>query len=198
MITTNRGLPAEIAGSQDVAGVVALVNGAYRGEGSRRGWPTEADLLGGQRADAGGVAALLAGPGRVLLVLRDAGEIVACVHLERLAQGVCYLGMLTVRPDAQSGGLGRRMLEAAECHARQHFGSSIMEMTVIEARSELIAWYGRRGYRATGEYRPFPYGDARFGVPLRDDLRFVVLRRDIGPDGGRPCAPGGSVQSFSP
>jgi len=53
-------------------------------------------------------------------------------------------------------------------------------MTVIEQRAELIAWYERRGYRRSGEYQPFPYGDERFGIPRRDDLRFEVLVKDLG------------------
>ena len=52
-----------------------------------------------------------------------------------------------------------------------------LRMTVIDVRDELIAWYERRGYRRTGIRKPFPYGDTRFGVPRRDDLRFEVLEK---------------------
>jgi ribosomal protein S18 acetylase RimI-like enzyme len=89
--------------------------------------------------------------------------------------------MLTVRPDLQAHGIGRRLLAAAEGHAQQHFNARRMEMTVIEMRHELIAWYERRGYRLTGELKPFPYGDERFGLPRREDLRFVVMRREFAP-----------------
>ena len=168
------------AGAADVAAIVSLVNCAYRGDSSRGGWTTEADLLGGQRADAGGIAELIADPDSVVLLLRDRAVLGACVHLERQGGASCYLGMLTVRPDWQARGIGRRLLGAAELHAQRQFGARSVEMTVIDARSELIAWYQRRGYRLTGEIRPFPYGNARFGLPLRDDLRFVVMRREMG------------------
>jgi ribosomal protein S18 acetylase RimI-like enzyme len=168
-----------VATDADVAAIVALVNGAYRGDSSRRGWTTEADLLGGQRTDPAGVAALIASPGHTILLLWDRSGLAACVLLEEKTGGTCYLGMLTVRPELQGGGIGRRLLAAAETHARERLGATAMEMTVIDVRHELIAWYERRGNARTGETRPFPYGDARFGLPRRDDLRFTVLRREL-------------------
>ncbi|MDE2348872.1 MAG: GNAT family N-acetyltransferase [Gammaproteobacteria bacterium] len=163
----------------DVAAIVDLVNGAYRGDGSRAGWTTEADLLGGQRTDAAAVAALVGAPDGALLTLRAGESLMACVHLEKRPDALCYLGMLTVRPDLQRAGIGRRLLGAAEAFAQRRFAATRIEMTVIEARTELIDWYRRRGYAPTGETRPFPYGDARFGLPRREDLRFVVLRRAL-------------------
>lgn len=169
------------AGSDDVAALVALVNSAYRGESSRRGWTTEDHLVGGQRTDAAAIAALLAAPGHCILMARAGDTLCGCMLLEAKPERVCYLGMLTVRPGLQAGGLGRRLLTAGEAWARQHFAAEVVEMTVIEARTELIAWYERRGYRRSGEYRAFPYDDQRFGLPKRDDLRFVVLERRIVP-----------------
>ncbi|MFI4889237.1 MAG: GNAT family N-acetyltransferase [Steroidobacterales bacterium] len=167
------------AGADDVEALVALVNGAYRGQSSRRGWTTEEHLLGGQRTDAATIARIIDTAGHVILVLRKDTEVCGCVLLEEEPDRVCYLGMLTVRPDLQASGIGRRLLAAGEAWARERFGTFFMEMTVIDLRTELIAWYERRGYRATGEIRPFPYEDQRFGLPKRNDLRFVVLRRQI-------------------
>lgn len=167
------------ATAADVEAVTALVNSAYRGDSSRRGWTTEAHLLGGQRTDAAAIADLVASPGRTLLLARRGDELVGCVLLERKGDGA-YLGMLTVRPDLQAGGVGRRLLAAGEAHASAAFGAQWVEMTVIEQRRELVAWYERRGYAWTGERRPFPYGDERFGLPQRPDLVFVVLRKDVG------------------
>jgi len=172
------------AGPGDVRSLVDLVNGAYRGDSSREGWTTEADFLGGQRTDEESMRALLEGPDSVVLVMRDdsgVGEsrLNACVHLKRQPHGVVYLGMLTVRPRLQNSGVGRQLLAAAEGYAQQALSARVIEMTVINVRDALIAWYERRGYVRTGEERPFPYGDARFGLPLREDLKFVVLQRDL-------------------
>lgn len=168
-------------GCDDVGALVALVNGAYRGESSQQGWTTEDHLVGGQRTDAAAVAALLASPTHRILVARDVNGLCGCVLLEQQPGRTCYLGMLTVRPTMQARGVGGQLLEAGEAWARENFLSLYMEMTVIDLRHDLIPWYERRGYRATGEIRPFPYDDERFGLPKRADLRFVVLRRRIAP-----------------
>lgn len=166
----------------DVPAVLALVQSAYRGDASRAGWTTEADLLDGQRADDEMVRSLLDAPGSTLLVLDDGpvggGSLLACCHVQERADGSCYVGMLAVRPDAQGRGLGRVMLGAAEARARAT-GAHRLEMTVIAQRAELIAWYERLGFADTGERSPFPYGDERFGVPRRPDLEFRHLARPL-------------------
>jgi GNAT superfamily N-acetyltransferase len=115
-----------------------------------------------------------------LLVWRDApdGALLGTAWLNPEADGVWYLGLLTVRPDRQNGGAGRTLLAAAEDYARERGGTRI-RMSVLQVREALIAWYERRGYVNNGETEPFPYGDDRFGRPLRDDLYFVVLERKI-------------------
>ena len=167
------------AGVTDAAAIAALVNSAYRGDSSRAGWTTEADLLGGQRTDPEAVAAIIASPDDVVLVHERDDGIAACVHLECMPAD-CYLGMLTVRPTLQAGGLGRRLLTSAEAWTAAHWGATRVTMTVIAQRPELIAWYERRGYARTGEQQPFPYGDARFGLPQREDLVFEVLAKSLG------------------
>lgn len=170
------------ATAADVEAIVALTESAYRGDASRVGWTTEADLLDGQRTDAREVAGLIANPAvRLLLAERDRTLLGSCV-LERLAgehAGEGYFGMFSVRPEAQGCGTGRALLAEAERVARDEWRARAMRMSVIDARAELIAWYERRGYRRTGEYKPFPYGDARFGIPKRDDLRFEWLVKDL-------------------
>jgi GNAT superfamily N-acetyltransferase len=162
----------------DVPAIVALVESAYRGDASRAGWTTEADLLEGQRTDAEGVQALIANPlGRVLLAER-AGVLEACAHVERQGD-TCYFGMFSVRPTLQGGGIGNALLAECERLARDDWGCRALHMTVIRLRTELIAWYERRGYRATGESRPFPYGDPSFGLPKRDDLDFIILSKPL-------------------
>jgi ribosomal protein S18 acetylase RimI-like enzyme len=175
-------LAVRCATPADAVALEALVNSAYRGDSSRAGWTTEADLLGGQRVDVDGLQALIArgavDGGAVVLVHEDAAGLAACVELEPRGVG-CYLGMLTIRPTSQASGLGRRLLAAAERFAAARFGTREMQMTVIVQRAELLAWYERRGYRRTGERRPFPYGDPRFGLPKRPDLEFEVLSKPL-------------------
>lgn len=174
------GFAVERAGPDDAEAIAALVNSAYRGDSSRAGWTTEADLVGGQRTDAPGILGTVESGNRRLLVHRaPGGELLACVLLECKPGGGCYLGMLTVRPDRQAAGIGRRLLAAAERYAAAELGASYVEMTVIALRGELIAWYERRGYSRTGERRAFPYGDERFGLPRRPDLEFEVLLKPL-------------------
>ena len=163
----------------DVPAIVTLVESAYRGDVSRSGWTTEADFLDGQRVDVAGVTDIIVKPGSVVLLAeRSDGDLLACCHIEKQA-GACYFGMFSVRPGLQGSGIGRRMLAEAERFARDEWKSIKMEMTVISIRDELIAWYERRGYRRTGIFKPFPYGDARFGIPKRDDLRFELLEKRL-------------------
>jgi len=171
------------ATERDVDAVVALVQSAYRGPASQRGWTTEADLLDGQRVDPDMLREVLAQPSTdVVLVHRD-GRLVGCCELERprSAGGAAHLGMFAVDPEQQGGGLGRAVLEHAE-RLVQGWGAESIELSVIEQRTELIAWYGRRGYADTGRREDFPYGDERFGRPRRDDLRFVVLAKPLTSD----------------
>ena len=169
----------EPATTNDLPALHALIESAYRGDSARRGWSHEADLLDGQRTDLAALDAMLADPAQHLLVLRDGDELRACVALTDKGTRRAYLGMLTVDPSRQSAGLGRMILAAAEDHAAAHFAASRIEMTVIVQREELIAWYERRGYARTGERRPFPAHDPRFGLPQRDDLAFAVLEKTL-------------------
>jgi ribosomal protein S18 acetylase RimI-like enzyme len=162
----------------DIDAIVALVTSAYRGDASRAGWTTEADLLDGNRIDPEVLRADLARPrSRVLLVEADDG-LHACAHLAD-EDGAGYFGMFAVRPGLQGGGLGKRLLAECERIVGDEWGLPVMRMTVIDVRDELIAFYQRRGYRRTGQFKPFPYGDARFGQPKRDDLRFEVLEKPL-------------------
>jgi len=163
------------AGVDDVALVVELVESAYRGDSSRAGWTTEADILGGQRTDPQAVLEVIRDPQSVLLLaFSGGGTVEACCHVERY-DDYAYFGMFAVRPTLQGGGLGKAVLAEAERLVVERWGVSEMHMTVISVREELIAWYERRGYRRTGKMSPFPYGDERFGLPKRDGLEFELL-----------------------
>jgi GNAT superfamily N-acetyltransferase len=162
----------------DIPAVVALVESAYRGDDSRVGWTTEADLLEGRRTGPDDIEAILAREqSRLLLVERD-GELLACAHVA-VEDGAGYFGMFSVQPRLQGGGIGSRVLAEAERIAAGDWHCPSMRMTVIDIRDDLIPFYLRRGYRRTGIFKPFPYGDARFGLPKRDDLRFEILEKPL-------------------
>lgn len=167
------------ASESDIPAIVSLVTSAYRGDASRQGWTTEADFLDGPRVDPELLKQDLLRPlSQVLLARSPAGELVACAHVA-VDDGAGYFGMFAVRPDLQGSGIGRQVMAEAERIARDDWQQAWMRMTVIDIRGELIAYYERRGYRRTGVKKPFPYGDERFGVPLRQDIRFEVLEKPL-------------------
>lgn len=161
----------------DAEAMATLVNSAYRGESSKAGWTTEADILGGQRTDPASLRSLIAHPDQVFLLAFENGELVGSVNLERFG-GRRFLGMLTVKPTAQARGLGRRLIAFAEDCARNE-GSRALFMTVISIRTELIAYYERRGYHPTGETKDFPFDNPKFGLPKRRDFHLLVLKKDL-------------------
>ncbi|MEC4019086.1 GNAT family N-acetyltransferase [Streptomyces sp. H27-D2] len=188
----------------DVPALVGLIESAYRGDASRAGWTTEADLLEGQRTDPEGVAAVVANSASRMLVVELDGELAACCQLEQrpgAAGGAAgptgvtgatgdnaYFGMFAVRPELQGAGLGKVILTEAERLVRAEWDAREMHMTVISAREDLIAWYVRRGYVRTGTMTPFPYGDERFGIPQRTDLAFELLVKPLAGPAARDSA----------
>lgn len=166
--------------SADIPDYVELVSSAYRGEGSKQGWTTEADLLGGQRLDGPMAEDMLAEADSQILLARDGqGRAVASVYVREPEDGAAYLGVLAVSPLGQGKGVGSLLIGLAEAWVVEHWGAASMRMSVINKRDELIAYYERRGYVRTGEIEPFPYGDERFGLPKVDDLEFVLLAKPL-------------------
>jgi ribosomal protein S18 acetylase RimI-like enzyme len=165
------------ATENDIPALVAMINAAYRGESSRRGWTTEADLLEGDlRTDPDNLAALLRRERAAMLQARDNdGELLGCVFLDRHDRGL-YLGMLTVWPDKQARGIGKRLLIAAAEYAREQ-GIDRIYMRVLSQRDALIAWYERHGYARTGETQAFDV-DFKYGVPT-EPLEFVLLEMRV-------------------
>lgn len=165
-----------IASDADIPQLVSLVNSAYRGDSSKKGWTTEADLLDGIRTDEEALGKMIHQPDSVTLKFtNNQGDLVGCVNLQKQGDKM-YLGMLTVSPYIQAQGIGKEIVNVAEEYARQQGCSSVV-MTVITVRHELIKWYERRGYHQTEEKRPFP-ADPRFGIP-KQPLEFVVMEKQI-------------------
>lgn len=173
----------------DVAPLRALVQSAYRGDSSREGWTHEADIIpSGDRIDEAGLLAKISEPGggQVTVAVDPAtSALLGCCEVSRCPgpSGTAYLGLLAVRPGLQNGGIGRRVLAEGERLARDELGARATEMTTLWMRRELIAWYERRGYEVVeGETRPFPFEQAAASAgaaPLRDDLYFIVLRKEL-------------------
>jgi ribosomal protein S18 acetylase RimI-like enzyme len=165
----------------DLPGIVSLMNRAYRGSGASAGWNSEAAYITGDRTTEILLQAdLLAKPNASFLKWIDpiSNGLSGCVWLERVDDYTWYLGSLATDPDLQNAGVGNALLASAEHRVRAQGGHHI-RMTVVNVRDTLIAWYIRRGYHLTGETEPFPYGDDRFGTPMRDDLAFVILEKAL-------------------
>ncbi len=162
-----------LARAADAPALRGLIERAYRGDSARQGWTNEADLLDDERTSDAEVAESIAAADKRVLVAEQAGALIGTVTTTDLGAARAYLGMLCVEPTLQAAGLGRDLITRIEAIATRDFGAAVMEMTVIEVRPELIGYYERRGYRDTGERRPFP-------VPYPVDFAMVVLERAIG------------------
>lgn len=171
--------PATLA---DIDALVVLVTSAYRGDASKQGWTTEADMLDGQRIDPAVLRKDIERERSLIIIAEREAQLLACAHVAE-ENGAGYFGMFSVQPGLQGGGVGKLLLAETERIARDEWRLPAMRMTVIDIRDELIAFYERRGYRRTGITKPFPYGDERFGIPKRDDLRFEVLEKAFNGEG---------------
>lgn len=163
------------ADKQDAPAITALINSAYRGECSREGWTTEADLLAGRRTDVEDVLRLLADKNSRFILCKVDATLQASVHLQHTAEGV-HVGMLAVNPKLQGCGIGKALLQAAETAAQQTWSANRLVMSVISCRHELIAFYQRRGYRCTGGYKEFPVNPSLWTAKVAD-LRLTILEK---------------------
>lgn len=164
-----------IAALPDVPQLSKLVNGAYRGENSRKGWTTEADILDGIRTSETSLAEMVNQPHALILLAEEEQNLMGCVYLEQ-QDDTMYLGMLTVEPELQGKGLGAGLMNVAEEKAKT-VGCKKMKMTVITVRETLIAYYERKGYKDTGEREAFPT-NPKFGV-ARQPLEFMVMEKSL-------------------
>ena len=165
-------LTYRLAEAADAPAVRALIESGYRGDSARRGWSNEADLLEGDRTTPAEVAAMIAAPEKRVLLAEQDGVLVGTVTVTNLGGARAYMGLLCIDPERQAGGLGRALVREVEQLAVREFGSKVMELIVVDVRSELIAWYERRGYVRTGALRPFP-------LPMDVPYRMVELERVI-------------------
>ena len=171
------------AENKDVEQLISLVDSAYRGESSRQGWTTEADLLDGRRTFTEEVVDIIGAPSNKIILVENDSELLASVHIKKSHSSGkinrAYLGMFAVSPRHQNKGIGKSVLQYVEKLVADEWKVQEVEMTVIRQRSELIRWYEKLGYRITGEKRDFPYGDVRYGIPKREDLELLVMVKKV-------------------
>ncbi|WGD37154.1 GNAT family N-acetyltransferase [Lysinibacter sp. HNR] len=172
-------LSSRLAILEDAEALLVLITSAYRGESSRSGWTTEADLVHGPRTTVEAIRGNLQDADSEMVLITRGAEIVGCVHTKRASESTGYLGMFAVRPDLQGLGIGKKLMAEAESYAAAAWNILRMELGVIGGRDELIEFYERRGYRKTGVTMPFPYDDPSAGSPQLPSLHFVVLRKDL-------------------
>ncbi|MEZ0241934.1 MAG: GNAT family N-acetyltransferase [Sphingomonas sp.] len=165
-------LLVRLASHLDLGQLHPLIERGYRGDSARLGWTHEADLVEGDRTDIATLQAIIDDPAQRLLVALEGDRVIGCVVIAHRGGGLAYLGMLCVDPVLQSAGIGRKLVSAAEEMARESFRARTIEMTVIENRTELIAWYRRQDYAPSGESRDFP-------VPLDPPLFMTVLVKPL-------------------
>lgn len=165
------------ANIEDVPELVALINSAYRGEDSKKGWTTEADIIQGSlRIDEPALTELINVQGaRFLKFVNEQNRIDGCVYLQKNGDEM-YLGMLSVSPGLQARGIGKQLMNEAESCAKK-VNSVRIFMRVISLRHELIQWYEKQGYHKTEQREPFP-NDTRFGTPLQP-LEFLIMEKRI-------------------
>lgn len=156
----------------DLSALHRVIERAYRGDSAKLGWTHEADLLSGTRTDMATLEAIVADPAQLLLAVLEGEAPLGCVNVADRGGGIAYLGLLCIEPTRQGEHLGRRLIAAAEAHARDAFGCKTIEMTVIDKRRELIAYYERRGWEVTGEKRDFP-------IPLDPPFFMDVLAKPL-------------------
>lgn len=164
------------ASPADIPSLVALLNSAYRGEASKKGWTSEADKIEGDiRTDESQLQELMQTTGAAFFkYIDDSGNIGGCVFLQKLGEKL-YLGMLCVSPGLQAKGTGKNIMTVAEEYARQKECTAIF-MRVFSFRHELISWYEKQGYYKTGEIVAFensPYGTAS------EKLEFLIMEKRV-------------------
>jgi ribosomal protein S18 acetylase RimI-like enzyme len=180
-------LSVRLAEERDIGQLAEFVNSAYRGESGMKGWTSEAAFIGGQRLDSEMVRSLMTDEASVVLLLEtvtlSGSTLVGCVHVSQFQKNsverIGHFGLLTVGVEFQNKGFGDMLLVLAEAFVKSEMGLERMRLLVITIRDTLIEWYFRRGYRDTGERIKFPYGQAQFGQPLVDDLRFMVMEKNL-------------------
>ncbi|WP_130803575.1 GNAT family N-acetyltransferase [Acinetobacter ihumii] len=159
------------ATEQHISEIVELVNLSYRSK-AQQGWTSEASIVDGDRTNAQQIRELIQNNSNILLMFQGM-QLIACVHVKNCEKSG-YIGMLTTHPVMQNQGLGKQLLQTAETYLKQKYGVSTFQMSVLSTRTELIAFYQRRGYALTHQVDAYPI-HANVGQPLFQDLTVLNL-----------------------
>jgi GNAT superfamily N-acetyltransferase len=166
----------------DAEAIAKLVNAAYRGETSRKGWTTEADLLDGLRTTTAEVGKIIKSERAFILigVLKDEVVATICCEWQELAfKNTVHFGMIAVKPSLQNKGYGKTLIQAAEAICLREWRVVGFHMAVISIRHELIAFYERLGYVRTGEFSDFPQNPDMW-QPKVEGLNLQYLAKLVG------------------
>lgn len=164
------------ATEDDVEALVALVNSVYRGEHSKQGWTTEANILEGKRVDTAWVRDVIESSHSTLIVARRHGAVIGCLQID-IEAPVAHLGLFAVDVVSQTLGIGKRLLQEAEVYAKSN-NISTLQLEIIDKRADIILYYERRGFQATGESLDFPVRDDLWRSKV-GPLQLLVYRKQL-------------------
>ena len=174
------GVTFKTAHPEDSQTISDLVNSAYRGDNSKQGWTTEADYIGGTRTTPELILAMLNTPrAQIDLAFDESENLIGCVYINREGTKRLYFGMLTTSPLYQGKGLGKKMISHVEGIAKKESFTEL-KITVLNVRAELIEFYERRGFKATGDFEKFPDNDPAYGIPKVSGLKLLeFIKKDF-------------------
>jgi predicted N-acetyltransferase YhbS len=107
----------------------------------------------------------------IFLLLEKGKNLVGCVYLEPRGERF-YLGLLSVEPTRQGAGIGSYLMQLAEDHCRAA-GARVIDLRIVNVRTELPTYYHRFGYRESGT-APFP-PHAKTTMPCH----FVIMSKEL-------------------
>ena len=136
-------VPVRLATPADAARITAVINAAFR--------IAEGFFIDGNRITQSEVEEKLSNG--AFIVSENGDTLSGCVYVELRGER-SYLGLLSVDPSCQQGGLGSLLMSEAEKYCRER-GSHAMDILIVSLREELPAYYEKRGYVQNGT-SPFP------------------------------------------
>ncbi|KAK2010858.1 acetyltransferase [Colletotrichum eremochloae] len=171
-------LDFRVAMAEDAPQLQRLVQAAFRAEDKRADWTADMKLGRSFQYSVEEVLTTINNPDTAIIMASDQnGVLLGSVGIVKRNDSLVRFVMLSVNPEQQCGGIGRRVLAYAENFARS-WGVKTFELNALSSRERLIEWYERCGYKKTGQTSPFP-ADRLSQLDLPKDLCFVELEKDV-------------------